>query len=233
VKEVRESGVLILQGKDGAVIEENVVNCAPCHLPIVNPVIDWGYYKVPLNLPCRVCISPAREASMLICDGCQAGWHKGCLDPPLKRVPRGNWFCPECVRKGKDQQWIGPMGEPQEPLGEQVVVQRRRGRPPKRGIQEDQLEAAVAVLVDAVEGLYSVMYEDRVQEQLSEYQVYLSAGGQQWYRANNHQGDLAGKSGLWTRWSEHSSCKPRPMKSQWKEVQRVLGRDSDGWTGPS
>ncbi len=81
VKEIRESGVMILPGRDGAVIEENVVNCAPCHLPIVNPVIDWGYYKVPLNLPCRVCNSPAGEASMLICDGCQSGWHKGCLNP--------------------------------------------------------------------------------------------------------------------------------------------------------
>ncbi len=113
---------------------------------------------------------------MLICDGCQSGWHKGCLDPPLKRVPKGNWFCPECVRTGKDRQWIGPVGAPHEPLGEQVVVQRRRGRPPKRGIQEDRFEAAVAVLVDATEGVYSVTYEEGVQEQLSEYQVYLSAG---------------------------------------------------------
>ncbi len=92
-------------------------------------------------------------------------------------MPKGNWFCPECVRTGKDQQWIGPVGAPHEPLGEQVVVQRRRGRPPRRGVQEDQIEAAVAVLVDAAEGLYSVTYEDGVQEQLSEYQVYLSAGG--------------------------------------------------------
>jgi hypothetical protein len=35
----------------------------------------------------------------------------------------------------------------------------------------------MAVLVDAAEGLYSVKYEDGVQEQLSEDQVYLSAGG--------------------------------------------------------
>ncbi len=90
----------------------------------------------------------------------QSGWHKGCLDPPLKRVPKGNWFCPKCVRTGKDQQWIGPVGAPQEPLGEQVVVQQRRGHPPKRGLQEDQFEAAMAVLVDAAERLYSVTYED-------------------------------------------------------------------------
>jgi len=38
---------------------------------------------------------------ILLCDGegCPAARHMHCLTPPLSRVPRGNWFCPECAAK--------------------------------------------------------------------------------------------------------------------------------------
>jgi hypothetical protein len=35
---------------------------------------------------------------MLLCDHCNTGWHTACLDPPLRAAPRGDWFCPYCVR---------------------------------------------------------------------------------------------------------------------------------------
>ena len=33
---------------------------------------------------------------ILLCDGCDAGYHIGCLSPPLTAVPKGSWFCPAC-----------------------------------------------------------------------------------------------------------------------------------------
>lgn len=42
---------------------------------------------------CRVCL---RNGEMLICEGCPAVFHLGCLDPPLKQVPDTDWFCPIC-----------------------------------------------------------------------------------------------------------------------------------------
>ena len=33
---------------------------------------------------------------MLLCDGCDRGFHMGCLKPALKKVPTGNWFCHDC-----------------------------------------------------------------------------------------------------------------------------------------
>ena len=39
---------------------------------------------------------PVRGA-MLLCDGCNAGYHLGCLPTPLPRVPDGDWYCPACV----------------------------------------------------------------------------------------------------------------------------------------
>lgn len=104
VREVRSSGVLVLEGRDGQRREENVLNCAPCHLSIQNPVVDWSQYRPPKDHPCRVCCHPDKESSLLICDGCHDGYHLACLTPPLRRVPKGRWFCRECVAEGKGRQ---------------------------------------------------------------------------------------------------------------------------------
>jgi hypothetical protein len=37
---------------------------------------------------------------MLLCDKCNKGFHLECLNPPLKQVPAGDWFCPDCVNQG-------------------------------------------------------------------------------------------------------------------------------------
>jgi hypothetical protein len=33
---------------------------------------------------------------MLLCDGCDDGWHLYCLPSPLAEVPEEDWFCMEC-----------------------------------------------------------------------------------------------------------------------------------------
>ncbi|XP_049637142.1 PHD and RING finger domain-containing protein 1 [Suncus etruscus] len=45
---------------------------------------------------CEVCGRSDREDRLLLCDGCDAGYHMECLDPPLQEVPVDEWFCPEC-----------------------------------------------------------------------------------------------------------------------------------------
>lgn len=39
----------------------------------------------------------ARAKEMLLCDGCDHGWHMGCLTPPLEEEPLAHWFCPTCI----------------------------------------------------------------------------------------------------------------------------------------
>ena len=34
---------------------------------------------------------------MLLCDGCDRGYHTFCLNPPLARAPLASWFCPDCL----------------------------------------------------------------------------------------------------------------------------------------
>ncbi|XP_017278545.1 PHD and RING finger domain-containing protein 1 isoform X2 [Kryptolebias marmoratus] len=45
---------------------------------------------------CEVCGGSDREDRLLLCDGCDAGYHMECLTPPLDSVPVEEWFCPEC-----------------------------------------------------------------------------------------------------------------------------------------
>ncbi|CAM6010122.1 unnamed protein product [Sphagnum balticum] len=46
---------------------------------------------------CRVCGVDEDYERIMLCDGCEAEYHTYCLDPPLQKVPEGNWFCPSCV----------------------------------------------------------------------------------------------------------------------------------------
>ncbi|XP_008048792.1 PHD and RING finger domain-containing protein 1 isoform X2 [Carlito syrichta] len=49
---------------------------------------------------CEVCGRSDREDRLLLCDGCDAGYHMECLDPPLQEVPVDEWFCQECAAPG-------------------------------------------------------------------------------------------------------------------------------------
>merc|ERR1719204_2646237 len=49
------------------------------------------------NIKCRSCKKKGDERKLLICDVCDTGYHCGCLRPPLKKVPDGDWLCPDCV----------------------------------------------------------------------------------------------------------------------------------------
>ena len=42
---------------------------------------------------------------ILVCsgEGCNLAYHMRCLQPPLQRVPRGKWLCPDCNTKHKAQ----------------------------------------------------------------------------------------------------------------------------------
>ena len=46
---------------------------------------------------CEACERADNAAEMLLCDGCDAGFHLRCLDPPLAAVPAGDWYCARCV----------------------------------------------------------------------------------------------------------------------------------------
>ncbi|XP_065877464.1 methyl-CpG-binding domain-containing protein 9 [Euphorbia lathyris] len=53
---------------------------------------------------CKVCGVDRDDDSVLLCDSCDAEYHTYCLNPPLARIPEGNWYCPSCVGVAKVQE---------------------------------------------------------------------------------------------------------------------------------
>ncbi|XP_051122027.1 methyl-CpG-binding domain-containing protein 9 isoform X2 [Andrographis paniculata] len=46
---------------------------------------------------CKVCGLDRDDDNVLLCDKCDSEYHRYCLNPPLKRIPEGNWYCPSCL----------------------------------------------------------------------------------------------------------------------------------------
>ncbi|XP_010251295.1 PREDICTED: methyl-CpG-binding domain-containing protein 9 [Nelumbo nucifera] len=46
---------------------------------------------------CKVCGIDKDDDSVLLCDTCDSEYHTYCLNPPLARIPEGNWYCPSCI----------------------------------------------------------------------------------------------------------------------------------------
>ena len=47
---------------------------------------------------CKTCGCGFGDVEMIVCDGCESLLHLSCLEPPLKRVPAGKWFCDDCLK---------------------------------------------------------------------------------------------------------------------------------------
>ena len=63
---------------------------------------------------CELCMDGGREHELVLCDGCDRGWHISCMNPPRATVPEGVWFCDACE----------PAGSPPE----RPAARRRRRR---------------------------------------------------------------------------------------------------------
>eukprot|EP00978_Attheya_sp_CCMP212_P008557 scaffold20070_cov58-Attheya_sp.AAC.5 len=45
---------------------------------------------------CLTCGADDDHASLMLCEACNAEYHTYCVDPPLKSVPEGDFFCDKC-----------------------------------------------------------------------------------------------------------------------------------------
>ncbi|EHY54178.1 hypothetical protein HRR83_008247 [Exophiala dermatitidis] len=46
---------------------------------------------------CEKCGKSDNKESILICDTCDMGYHKHCIDPPLRQMPDYDWHCSKCL----------------------------------------------------------------------------------------------------------------------------------------
>jgi hypothetical protein len=139
IREIRDSGVLVIHGKCGTLAEVHSTNCAPCHLANINPAIDSSLRDIPETHACRICRQQDRDDIMLICDGCQRGYHTTCLQPPLESVPEEDtWCCDECIQQG-----ITPIIL--EELLRQDQLQQGVDRPVLRNQQQEREDKAASM----------------------------------------------------------------------------------------
>lgn len=50
------------------------------------------------NIVCQICTDGGNEETLLLCDGCPAAMHTGCLN--MGMIPPGDWYCARCLRNG-------------------------------------------------------------------------------------------------------------------------------------
>ena len=46
---------------------------------------------------CEHCGSTEEKDNVLVCESCELGFHRWCLDPPLQAWPDYDWHCPKCL----------------------------------------------------------------------------------------------------------------------------------------
>eukprot|EP01018_Ginkgo_biloba_P007288 Gb_22434 [translate_table: standard] len=61
---------------------------------------------------CKVCGIDKDDDSVLLCDTCDSEYHTYCLNPPLAKIPEGNWYCPSCIA-GQDNFREGSSSAPE------------------------------------------------------------------------------------------------------------------------
>ena len=52
---------------------------------------------------CHRCVRTKEPHKIILCDRCDAAYHIYCLDPPLRRIPPGDWLCTSCSKAGPSE----------------------------------------------------------------------------------------------------------------------------------
>ncbi|XP_044248785.2 bromodomain adjacent to zinc finger domain protein 2B isoform X1 [Drosophila takahashii] len=70
---------------------------------------------------CQFCTSGENEDKLLLCDGCDKGYHTYCFKPKMDNIPDGDWYCYECVNKAtNERKCIVCGGHRPSPVGKMI-----------------------------------------------------------------------------------------------------------------
>ncbi|XP_001358956.3 bromodomain adjacent to zinc finger domain protein 1A [Drosophila pseudoobscura] len=66
------------------------------HFNMLHDCIQW--IRSTNKSLCKVCRRGSDPDKMLLCDECNGGTHMFCMKPKMRSVPKGHWYCNECVK---------------------------------------------------------------------------------------------------------------------------------------
>ncbi|XP_046846146.1 bromodomain adjacent to zinc finger domain protein 2B-like isoform X2 [Xenia sp. Carnegie-2017] len=64
-------------------------------LMLLNDCIAWE--KSIMKVFCQMCRKGDNEELLLLCDGCDRGYHTYCCQPKFDEIPQGDWYCTDCI----------------------------------------------------------------------------------------------------------------------------------------
>jgi len=92
IDRIQFNSIRVIASVDGNFIRREKVNN-----PGISNSADIDLIDDLVEATCEVCGYEDREEVMLLCDSCNLGFHYDtCIHPPLRCVPRGQWFCSTC-----------------------------------------------------------------------------------------------------------------------------------------
>ncbi|KAM0747588.1 hypothetical protein T439DRAFT_292797, partial [Meredithblackwellia eburnea MCA 4105] len=79
-----------------------MVSCYECGSSGHPTCLDWSDHSIVKRAKsyawccvdckrCEVCDNREDDDGMLLCDSCDRGWHPTCLNPPMLKVPKGQY----------------------------------------------------------------------------------------------------------------------------------------------
>lgn len=143
--------------------EDNLVKCG--NFPYCNVAYHTYCFDVPLkevpenwlcpthevldSVACCYCGLGVDDDKILLCDkdGCEKGYHIYCLNPPLSRIPEGDWYCPDhsktrVISKGKSEESEMDFGIAKRPKEQQQKPAQKK-RATDSGVLYQKVECPI------------------------------------------------------------------------------------------
>ncbi|XP_063919473.1 bromodomain adjacent to zinc finger domain protein 2B-like isoform X4 [Zophobas morio] len=71
---------------------------------------------------CQFCHSGDNEDKLLLCDGCDKGYHTYCFKPKMENIPEGDWYCHECMNKATGERNCIVCGKKCSTTGTRLIL---------------------------------------------------------------------------------------------------------------
>ncbi|KAL0268350.1 UNVERIFIED_CONTAM: hypothetical protein PYX00_010324 [Menopon gallinae] len=84
-----------------AVLKSHTAAQLSMALYMLESCIAWD--KSIMKANCQFCQSGDNEDKLLLCDGCDRGYHMYCFKPKMDTIPDGDWYCHECKNKASGE----------------------------------------------------------------------------------------------------------------------------------